>query len=213
MNMKAYKTFYKYFLNEEALLMASHSKVFRRLRFYWMMAFALSFIPAFLLSMSGIRKQLFAFPNNMVYWISIAFIVLSLGCTAIFLTVALRHNIFKKKSIVYLIAFSPFVAIIVSLAISFAAIKTTYPDGSADYNVIIPLLFQLLIGLPSAIAYLFFSYYAFIDRIQDMARGLLNQEIETNKEEMKIVNEELKKQVFQNITYKYHASKAKKKED
>ena len=211
--MKAYKTSYKYYLNEEAVLAVSNSKVFRRLRFYWMMAFALSFIPAFLLSMSGIRKELFAFPNNMVYWISIGFIVLSLACTAIFLTVALRHNIFKKKGIVYAIAFSPIVAIIVSLAISFTAIKKTYPDGNSDYNVIIPLLFQLLIGLPSAGIYLFFSYYAFIDKAQDMASGLLNQEIEVNKEEVKEANEELKKQVFQNITYKYHASKAKKKED
>lgn len=211
--MKAYKTSYKFFLNEDAVIATENSKAFRRLHFYWMMAFALSFIPAFLLSMSGIRKELFAFPNNMVYWISIGFIVLSLGNTAIFLTVALKHNIFKKKSIVYAIAFSPFVAILVSLAISFTAIKTTYPSGNSDYNVIIPLLFQLIVGLPSAVAYLFFSYYAFLDKAQDITRGLINQEIETNKEEMKAANEELKKQAFQNITYKYHASKAEKKED
>lgn len=211
--MKAYKTSYKYFLNEEAVIASENSKAFRRLRFYWVMAFALSFIPAFLLSMSGIRKELFSFPNNMVYWISLGFTVLSLGCTTIFLTVALRHNIFKKKSIVYLIAFSTFVAILVSLAISFTAIKTTYPDSSSDYNVIIPLLFQLLVGLPAAVAYLFFSYYAFLDKAQDITLGLLNKEIEISKEESKAASEELKKQVFQNITYKYHANKAKKKED
>ena len=46
-----------------------------------------------------------------------------------------------------------------------------------------------------------------------MSRGLLDNEIEIYKQEAKASNEELKKQVFQNITYKYHAAKAKKKED
>ena len=211
--MKTYKNAYKHYLNEDALMAVMHSKVFRRLRFYWMMAFAMSFIPAFLLSMSGIRKELFAFPNNMIYWISIAFIVLSLACSLVFLIVALKHNIFKKKGIVYAITFSPFAAIVVSLLISFAAIKVANPNGSSDYNVIIPLLFQLLIGFPLAVFYLFFCYYAFIDRIQDMSRGLLDNEMEIYKQEAKASNEELKKQVFQNITYKYHAAKAKKKED
>ena len=213
--MKAYKTSYKYFLNEDAIMDVNNSKVFRRLRFYWILAFAWSFIPAFLLSMSGIRKELFAFPSNMVYWISIAFTAISLLFSVVFLTTALRHNIFKKKAIVYAIAFSPFVAILVSLAISFTAIKTTYPDGNSDYNVIIPLLFQLLIGFPLAVFYLFFCYYAFIDKTQDMALGLLNKEIEVYKEESKAANEELKKEVFNNITYKYHAAKAEKnkKED
>lgn len=211
--MKAYKTSYKYYLNEEAVIDTNNSKSFRRLRFFWLMAFALSFIPAFLLSMSGIRKELFAFPSNLVYWISIAFTVLSLGCSMIFLAIALRRNIFKKKGIVYAITFSPIAAIVVSLAISFTAIKTSYPDGSADYNVVIPLAFDLLIGLPSAVIYLMFSYYAFIDKAQDIARVLLEKKIEKNNEEAKAASEELKKQVFQNITYKYHASKAKKKED
>ena len=211
--MKTYKNAYKHYLNEDALMAVMHSKVFRRLRFYWMMAFAVSFIPAFLLSMSGIRKELFAFPNNMIYWISIAFVVLSLACSLVFLIVALKHSIFKKKGIVYAITFSPFAAIVVSLLISFTAIKVANPNGGSDYNVIIPLLFQLLIGFPLAVFYLFFCYYAFIDRIQDMSRGLLDNEIEIYKQEAKASNEELKKQVFQNITYKYHAAKAKKKED
>jgi len=214
-NMKKYQYFYKHFLNEEAINVVSSSKPFRRIRHNWLMAFAFSFIPALLLSMCGLRIEFFSFPKNMVYWISLGFIALSLLHAIIFIVTANNHNFFKKKIILLAIAFSPLVAILISLAISFAVIPMTEPDGSTSYNVIVPLLFHLLIGFPASVIYLFFSYYAFLDKCQTMAHKLLGIETERYKEESKAASEELKKEIFNNYTYKYHAHKAEKnkKED
>ena len=61
--------------------------------------------------------------------------------------------------------------------------------------------------------YIYFSYYAFIEQMDKVIAGKINQDIIQNKIELEQSKKELKEQIFQIITYKYHASKAKEKEE
>ena len=215
--MNRFKDLYKRFLNGERLLIVARSKTLRRIRFYWLMAFAISFIPATILCSAGINEKYFTFPENLIYWFVLGFILLSLFNSALFLLFSIKSGLFKSKAFLFLVAFTPLVGIILAFLMSFTGIPYTEADGTKAINIVIPMAYMLFVGLPLAVLYLFFCYCTFIGKIQQDAATLLKEEAERYKAESKESVEELKKEVFSTVTYKYHAhqnekNRAKEKE-
>lgn len=208
--MKKYLTAYKHYLNEDALNSITNSKVFRRLTWYWNLAMAISIFPELLLGGFGIRINLTKVPENIFFFMALGLLALSLINTAVFLFIANKYHFFKRKSILLVIAFSPLAAVITSFLTSFTAIRTVNADGVVQYNHIIHVLFQLLVATPLFVIYIIFCYYAFYDRCCKMANILLRKEMAIHKQELDESTKKLKEQTFLNITYKYHALKAKK---
>ena len=208
--MKKYLTSYKHYLNEDALGSVDNSKVFRRLTWYWCLAYAISVFPEIFLGGFGIRIDFTKAPENVFYFMALGFLALSLINTAVFLRIATKYHFFKRKSTLLAITFSPLVAVITSFLTSFTAIKTVNADGTVYYNQVIHIAFQFLIALPLFVIYCIFCYYAFYDKCTRMASKLLEKEIAIHKEEAREANEKLRKETFQTITYRFHAWKAKK---
>lgn len=208
--MTKFPNLYKKFLKEENLCSVSRSKGLRRIYFYWLMAFTLSFIPATILCSAGIKEKWFSFPENMMYWITLGFIVFSLLCSTIFIIVSIRSDLFKSKLFIYLVAGGPLLGILVAFLMSFTGIPYIDENGNNETNIIIPIIYMLFVGLPAAAFYLYFCYYTFIGVITRTGYGMYAKEA---KERQKEANEEFNKMMFENITYKYHAKKAEKNKD
>ena len=101
--------------------------------------------------------------------------------------------------------------IILAFLMSFTGIPYTEIDGTKETNIVIPIAYMFFVGFPLAMFYLFFCYYTFIGVIQLSAAKLLAMETERIKKEAEAANEELKKDVFNNYTYKYYAHQYEKK--
>lgn len=211
--MKNKHNLYKGLLNTDLFVSLRYAKAFRWLKFIWLMMVAFSILGSFLLCMFGIRIDFAKSPENIFYIFALVFTGLTIVNALIFILISLKIKLFKKKNILLAITFSPIIAIIVSFAFSFAAIPYQNDGGEIEYNVIIPLIYIVLIALPALFMYIYFSYYAFIEQIQKIMVGKINQDIIQNKIELEQSKKELKEQIFQNITYKYHASKVKEKEE
>ena len=211
--MKNKHDLYKGILNPDLFVTLRYAKTFSWLKFIWMVTVAFSVIGAFLLCMFGIRVDFNKSPENIFYIIALSFVGLAIINALVFLLISLKIKLFKNKGVLLAIVFSPLVATIISFAFSFTAIPYRIPEGVTEYNVIIPLIYIVIIALPALVIYIYFSYYAFIEQIQKIMIGKINQDIIQNKIELEQSKKELKKQIFQNITYKYHASKAKEKEE
>ncbi len=211
--MKNKHNLYKGILNPDLLVSLKYARTFSWLKFIWMMMVAFSILGSFLLCMFGIRIDFAKSPENIFYIFALSFTGLSIVNALVFLLISLKIKLFKKKSILLAIAFSPIVAIIVSFAFSFTVIPYQNDGGEIEYNVIIPLIYIVLIALPALFMHIYFSYYAFIEQMDKVIAGKINEDIVKNKMELEQSKKELKDQIFQNITYKYHASKAKEKEE
>ena len=211
--MKKYLTAYQHYLNEDALNSVTNSKVFRRLTWYWTLAYALSIFPELIIGGFGIRIHFDVMPENIFYFMALGILLLSLLCTMVFMIIASKYHFFKRKSILLVIAFSPLAAVITSFLTSLTAIKSVNAEGVIEYNQVIHIVFQFFIALPLFVIYFIFCYYAFYDRCSKLAYSLLKKEHEMHKEAAKAANEELKKEVFNEITYRFYARKAKKKDE
>lgn len=211
--MRRHQTAYQHYLNEDALNSVTRSKVFRRLTWYWTLAYAFSIVPELLLGGFGIRINFTKAPENIFYIMALSILLLSLLCTMVFLIIASKYHFFKRKSILFVIAFSPLAAVITSFLTSFTAIKSVNAEGVIEYNQVIHIVFQFFIALPLFVIYCIFCYYAFYDRCSKLTYSLLKKEHEIHKQEAKEANEKLKKEVFNEITYRFYARKAKKKDE
>ena len=205
--MTKFPNLYKRFIHEEKLNAVSKSKTLRRIYFYWIMAFALTFIPATILCSAGIKDKWFSFPQNLMYWFTIAFLGLSILCSVIFIICAIRSQLFKSKLFIFLVAAGPLMGTLVAFLMSFTGIPYIDEGGNKETNIIIPIIYMVFVGLPAAAFYLNFCYYTFIGVITRIGYKMYGEEVEQNKKE---ADEELNKLIFENVTYKYHAKKAEK---
>ena len=204
--MSQYNRTFDFYLNKKSLLESSYSSRLGWLNHNFTFMAGASTIPALMISMGGLRAEMFKFPDNIYYIIILVLYALVLLHSLSFLISSLRMNLFKKKWFALAIAFSPLIAILVSFLISFTAIKENLSTGTS-YNVVIPVIFQLLIGLPSFIVYLIFCDYAFFHVTSVRTYYRSQEELEQAKAELKA---EIEKAAFENVTYKYHSKKAEK---
>ncbi len=211
--MNNLKELHKRFLNEDVLLHTSKSKTFRRIKFYWTLFFAATFIPATILCGAGFKEEYFNFPHNTIYFISLGFIVLYFIFAAVFLVLSIKSKLFKSKGFLFLVAGIPLLGILLASLMSFTGIPYIDNEGAKQTNDVIPVAYMLFVALPAAVVYLVFCYYSFLFKLIQTSLPLLKKETKEALEASKEASEDFKKEMFNTVTYKYHAHKYEKNKE